>query len=664
MSARALASPALALLVALGIACAPEPSGERATLAGAIDDEASMGAEAATGEATVTQGPTTARCATEAASAEISRRTAPRAVRVRQVTGATSDAHDIAVVGARVLYATSGGLVIEHAGRVERVLTSLDGLPGTRLRSVSVTADGAWVGGPDGAALVRIGSNGAATVVRTLPLSRVRRVVDWQGDLWLGTQGGGLFRAAADGEPTPVPLGKESASRQVTDLLVHDGALFVATAGAGVFRLDPEGEIAARHRASGGLADDLVWDLAADGERLLVATANGLSVIRRGRVDPGAREALASRSLTVSDVRALMPARSELWLATFGGGVHKLGAGQRETSPVAGLEGASRSRALAVAGGGITVAHDAGVDRIGSEGGHFAVLSGGLPSSDVTALAHARGALWIGTFDRGLARTEGDRIVALNAPAVDRRVNDLAVTCEDGRETLWIATDGGLCKDEGETSARVTEAGAPTTGHITALHVEPATGDLWVASSRGVARRHEGRWSSWEADATTPLSQLAALTTDGAGGVWIGGLHGLFRLDPTSGHFRRFCVASGDLPVDWVTAVVPWDGGIAAGTYHGGLALSSDREADSFRIVREADGLPAGWVNPHAMTSMGGALWFGALDRGLVVGRDRSWRRVTIADGLPSADVTAILADGPGAAWVATRGGLAKISYE
>jgi ligand-binding sensor domain-containing protein len=46
-----------------------------------------------------------------------------------------------------------------------------------------------------------------------------------------------------------------------------------------------------------------------------------------------------------------------------------------------------------------------------------------------------------------------------------------------------------------------------------------------------------------------------------------------------------------------------------------------------------------------------------------LVGSRGRWTQLTTADGLPSADVTDIIPDGDGAAWVATRGGLARITY-
>jgi ligand-binding sensor domain-containing protein len=252
------------------------------------------------------------------------------------------------------------------------------------------------------------------------------------------------------------------------------------------------------------------------------------------------------------------------------------------------------------------------------------------------------------------------------ALGIDPRVNDLLfVPGAAGDGALYAATDGGLyavTRDPAGryAAARVEDPEGPPREHTSAVHRDARTGDLWVAGARTLSRLQAGRWARWRADDVPALAQLDAVTTDDAGRVWAGGLHGVVRLDPSAGSATVLRASSGALAVDWVTALAPWRGGVAVGTYNGGLSLFAADGAS--RIAREADGLPAGWVNPHAARAIGDDLWYGALDRGLVVGAPGRWKKLGIADGLPSADVTAILPDGPDRVWVATRGGLARLA--
>ena len=586
---------------------------------------------------------------------------------VESVVTATNDAHDIAIVDERTLIATSGGLVVMRGDRVERVTTSLEGLPGARLRSVSVTPAGVWLGGIEGTVLVRFNASSEARVVRTLALRRVRRVVEWQGATWIGTYGDGLFRLtdAERGEPTRLRLGRSPELGRITDLVPFGSTLAVATAGEGVLRLDSEGRIASRLRRAEGLADNFVWDLVRDGERLLVGTLAGLSVVGESGVERQATLARQVSRLQIRDVRAVVRTADGVWIGTFGAGLWRIRTGNVQPTRV-GAETVNRVRALSNTSSGVVIAHELGAHRWAGTT-LTRIGPNGLPSADVTALARAFGATWVGTFDQGLARITNGQATAIDRAVVrfgmDRRINDLAVTRTTGpaaRETLWIATDRGLFWHDGRRFAPALGTGAPESVHVAGLYVESRTGALWVATSRALFRYDDDRWTSWTGDANTPVLQLHSVTTDAAGNVWIGSLHGLLRLDVQDGTFARHTVSSGALPVDWVTSVSPWNGGIVAGTYHGGLVWYDGR---TFRIEREADGLPAGWVNPHAMERIGNSFYVGTMERGLLIGRSGNWTRLRIADGLPSDDVTDILPESDRSALIATRGGLARIRW-
>jgi ligand-binding sensor domain-containing protein len=306
------------------------------------------------------------------------------------------------------------------------------------------------------------------------------------------------------------------------------------------------------------------------------------------------------------------------------------------------------------------------VVRIDASGAITNVVEGGLPSADVTALAPAFGSLWIGTFDHGLARRDRDGSVhevteATSRWHVDARINDLARTLDDAHgERLWIATDRGLFVHDGRSFVPVVDRDGPGDRHVSALHVDDA-GTLWAAGSEGLfsLRAAAQSWSQLPIDDPYGMRPLGAVTTDARGTVWAGGLHGLFEIDAHSGHVVRHAVSTSELPVDWVTSVARTASGIVAGTYHGGIVWVADA---GVTIEREARGaLPTGWVNPHALAVIDGVVWFGSLDRGLVVGARSRWRAFTLANGLPGNDVTAISPNDDGSVWIGTRAGLVRV---
>lgn len=586
--------------------------------------------------------------------------------RVDRILGASAETHALASVGTRTFVATSGGLVVREGGRVVRTLTTRDGLPGARLRSLSSTPDALYVGALEGLAEVDATT---LDVKRTWAIPRVRRVIDFAGARWfLGYEGLHRLEGAT---PRAVSLGASHARERLTDALVVGDELYVASAGAGVLRVSAEGRVLGRFTTRSGLADDTVHSLAVHEGDVLVATFGGVSVVRGGRVLRAHALGRASERLPVRDVRAIASHDGALFVAVFGAGVHRLGPGRRASAdPRRVGDGANEALTIAATAEGLLIGHRSGLAKV--EGSRLVALGATtLPSADVTALARAFGALYVGTFDRGLVRVHDDgRVESLAAQLtrrnVDGRINDLAVTTH-GETRLWIATDRGLYWYDGRRFAPVDHAHGPGRSHVTSLHVDPR-GELWVTSSRVLARWRGGdRWESFGGDTLSvaargdsatngerfSIAQLHAVQTLGDD-VWVGSLHGLYRLDPRTGHFERHTVSSGALPVDWVTALASVDGALVAGTYHGGLAW---KQGARFSHETERDGLPAGWVNPHAIEIHEGAVHIGTLERGLLVGRRGAWRRYTIADGLPSDDVTAILPE-DGGAWIGTRGGL------
>jgi ligand-binding sensor domain-containing protein len=363
-------------------------------------------------------------------------------------------------------------------------------------------------------------------------------------------------------------------------------------------------------------------------------------------------------------VRSLHHDGAHLFSATHGAGVYRLDAGTDRPTRLRHRDGNLRVRSIGSAEGTVLIGYDGGLAQIAPTGRLASISTGGLPSADVTAVARAFGSLWIGTFDGGLACYTSSGVEAQERAAerfhVDGRINDLAVTGRGAGQLLWIATDRGLFFHDGRRFTPVEDPAAPGRVHVTSLDVD-RRGTLWVTSSRMLSRHRNGQWRSWSGDPTFPVVHLHAVATDRHDRVWVGSLHGLYRFDEATGTFERHTTASGALPVDWVTALEPWRDGVVIGTYHGGLSWTDGTRFDIERV--SAGGLPAGWVNPHAMRFVGNTLFVGTLERGLLVGSRGRWTQLTTADGLPSADVTDIIPDGDGAAWVATRGGLARITY-
>lgn len=576
--------------------------------------------------------------------------------RVERVVTTSTDARDVARIGDRIYVATDGGLLVLEAGRLLRRYGPADGLPGARLRSVSVVDGELWIGGVEGTVRARITATGL-TISGRFPVRRVRRVVRFGDTIWLASYGEGLHRLRGS-TLVPVRLGSAHAYQRLTDLLVHQDHLLVATQGVGILRLDTTGRIQSRVRERDGLASQFVWRFLEVEGQVVVTTINGLSLLTNSGINQDHVWTQSVQRLPVRDVRSALVTEHALWLGTFGRGLYRVALDGSRASPVTGV---GPVHALIEDGSRVLVAHERGLGQIDEtiDRGTIRATSialGGIETSDLTALAHAFGTLWVGTFGRGLARMEGESLVAVSTDrwAMDQRINDLAVSGTGATERLWIATDRGLWWHDGRVFSRVEDPVGPSWIHTTSLNVDP-NGAVWVTTGRELCRCLGDQWRCWTGDATFPVAQLHAVTTDAQGRVWVGGLHGLYEFNPSTERFVRHSVSTGELPVDWVTALIPWDHGVMAGTYHGGVSIET---GGRFTQVTESQGaLPSNWVNPHAMRQVGSDVWIGTLERGLVIGRPGAWQRFTTREGLPSDDVTDILSDATGV-WVATRGGL------
>ncbi|MBI4424776.1 MAG: hypothetical protein HY554_13675 [Elusimicrobia bacterium] len=320
------------------------------------------------------------------------------------------------------------------------------------------------------------------------------------------------------------------------------------------------------------------------------------------------------------------------YAATFGGGLRRL-SGER----VAGVPDAVT--ALAATAGGLLCGTDAGLYRL-SGGSVVRLDPAGLPAPHVSALASAGGALWVGSFEGGLASFSSAgwrRWTSFDGLPSDG-IDDLAF---DG-EKLWGATPNGVfwVRDGRVELPENPELRRPSY----ALFAGAST--VFVAQSGRVLAVRGNRVER----RAVPEAHPQRVWAQGQR-LWVGGLDGLYQLDGAG--LSRYGVREGSLPADWVTAVAPWDGGLLVGTYDGGLAHL--RPGGRARPVLER-----AWINVGALAVSGDRVAVGEKDGGLWLHDGGRWTRLRRADGLPSDDVTAVSFDGDDL-WVGTRAGLARL---
>ena len=507
--------------------------------------------------------------------------------------------------------ATTGGLV-RFDGYRFRLYRADDAdprcLPGNVVRVVHRDRAGRiWVGTEsDGVARYdpvtdRFDRFGEAEGVALLPVRALADDAD--GGLWIGSTGGGLRRLDPDRRQTevwrhdPADAGSLPDDRISALLADRDGAVWIGTwrglarhrIGSGRFEPvlsepgDPLGFSAARIRVIAQVASGDLWIGAQQGQAAVLPHE-----VLASDVPPPSRVAIRWQGTGFSAVSEPLP--GEVWVGHAGGiAVHAADDARLLRDIVAvpgqtlGLDPAE-IRALTVDASGLL--------WVGSFGGGVqrtdprprGLVSRRLrPQSDpplpqfnvLTMAEDGEGGAWLGLAGVGVARLRPDLRLGevLRPTGIERggfegdQPAGVAAT-DDG--ALWVATERGLF-------LRPKAGGAfrQVPGFLegaTVRRLWPARdGSLWAGTADGLFQiTADGRSARRLADARgEPVTGSSeALDFDGRGG-WVGGTHGLSRLDPHIGTLHRV-----ETRVDGVARMLDVDGLLVDAS--GGLWLDAN----------------------------------------------------------------------------------------
>ena len=445
----------------------------------------------------------------------------------------------------------------------------------------------------------------------SLPANSMRAILhDRAGNLWAGTLGG-LARkgaGAASFESVNLPTPAHAIPRIHYLFESSDARIWVGTYNVGVFVVDP---------ATGS------------------STALHETDPRSDAPIPRVIEGFAQ------------PSDDELWIATRGQGIVAVNLRTLQTHrirhdahigtslPHDALWTLFRDRS-----GLIWVGGARGLSRHNPrQPGVLTVFGGsnrpGMPTgSDVTSLALDRkGRLWLGyittdnvdnlveIIDPASARIEAIPRQALSA--------NIAITMAAEGDDMYVGTDRGrVFRIDAQNAPRdplPLGGRAPSAVTVQVLARDNA---LWIAG-------RDGLWSASQATGFAPKlavapqlltnSSIGVMVFDHEGILWMGTEYGLNRFDPATGE---------------IVHILP----------------------DASR----ADGLSAGSISA-LLDDARGRLWIGTADGGINVVQSRdasgrlSFRHITTADGLPTANIAALVQAPDGTIWASLHGGVARI---
>ena len=427
--------------------------------------------------------------------------------------------------------------------------------------------------------------------------------------------------------------------------------------------------------------------------RLWIGTQDGLAVLKDGRFEPynavaglahvpilsilddrkgrlwfGTKQGLVevdqeqhSRVFGIADnlgdanIRALLEDRNGMiWVATATGGLYRfdgthfesmrLGTGEIPDPVSSMYEDQDGTLWFGTEPGGL----------YRKSGNHLDIVAaaGQLGEAVRTLTRDRDGNLWIATYGRGLVRLRDGLFSAPDAnqdPSID-----LPSLYEDDEGSLWVGTLGsGLRRFR---DGKFVPIGIPEglQGNVTWSITPRAAGGIWIATDAGVSNYVGGVIQHIAPPKGFETVRARALVEDRKGVLWVGTYGaGIFsREDGRLTVFNRKNGLSSDIV--WELAE-DREGRIWVGT-EVGLDVIDQGKVTSMQSMLGVSGPTMVRVIHH---DLAGNMWVATDTHGLFLIDAHHVRRLGVADGLPSAQVSAIYEDERGVIWLATTGGLA-----
>jgi signal transduction histidine kinase/ligand-binding sensor domain-containing protein/CheY-like chemotaxis protein len=436
-----------------------------------------------------------------------------------------------------------------------------EGLPSNGIRALAQTSDGfLWLAMENG--LVRFDGVEFRTFDRnTTPALAVTEVTalfeDSRRVLWIGTDDGAVLRLA-DGVFEEVSTFRLAGA--VSTFFEDSQEVVWVAGGEQVGRVGAGGlEIL----GSGALGTVLTF-FEDPARGLMVGSSKALGHIDRDQVVAADGPERVQVSLREPD--------GTLWLG-LPTGLHRSGGGRKDRTfgPADGLPFPNVTALIRDHKGGIWVGTSSGVARIVGEQ-LVGLAPNRVPFVDtlrVTGIVEdLEGTIWIGTRDSGLLQLRDVPFEAITAGG-GLESNDVLSVLEDRQRQLWVGTNGSGLAQLGPTGRFTWTMQEGLPGNAILALAESREGGIWVGTTRGLARLHNGRVTSFETAPGYPRGVVRAILEDRQGSLWVGTRNGLYRLK--GGTWTMFGPKNG-LSSEFVTVIREAnDGTIWIGTYDGGL---------------------------------------------------------------------------------------------
>ena len=434
-------------------------------------------------------------------------------------------------------------------------------------------------------------------------------VQDQQDNLWLATEGQGLYRQTPGGERTQFTAADGLPSNVVSSVLSDSaGTLWIGT-GRGLVKLNQQVD-GVDFSLLPGLPDAPVMALYEYNNTLLIGTENGLYQYRSGAVSVVAPELL---NLPVS---ALLAFDNQVWIGTT----------------------------------------DRGLLRLSEHGLEKLNRAAGLPNNRILSLFRDReNSIWVGS-NGGLFRLRDAPFVTLTTEQ-GLAGNYIRAVLAHSDGSIWVGSSQGISNITGRNITAI-DISSHSNGQSVLSLVEDRSGSVWIGTySDGLLQWRDNRVVQQHSRATGLLAnEVRAIAVEPNGGIWVGTAHGLNYIDDKG--VKRYTTEHG-LPTPFVMALYLHDDGrLFVGTGGGVVIRQPDGRFEPVTISHLDN---AEYAFGFAPDPPAGLLWM-STDRGLVV-YDLSDDSLTMLGrdaGLPFDKVFQAVLDRDNHLWLSSNRGIMR----
>jgi signal transduction histidine kinase/ligand-binding sensor domain-containing protein len=331
---------------------------------------------------------------------------------------------------------------------------------------------------------------------------------DAAGNLVVGTKNEGLFWFQPDGSCCHITKDDGLSLNFVLALsLDREGDLWVGTDGGGLDRIKRKVFF-----APAGLPGEVAQSIAPDaaGGLWVAFNSHGMSYwLTNSATSYGI--GASSNAWTV-----LVDRRGQIWAGTRGEGLFRFMDNSFQPVSAAGKIGSEIFVLFEDHAGKIWAGGENGLGSFDGSRWDFFTAKDGLPASSVRALAEdTRGVFWIGTERDGLFQFRDGKISSIPAP-----VKDISCLLAGRAGGLWVGTSGhGLARfQSGSWNLCSTLNGGLATDSIGYL-IDDDAGNLWIGSYEGLMRVEKKSLADFAADAVKTVPCRTFLTRECSAGA-------------------------------------------------------------------------------------------------------------------------------------------------